>query len=82
MNSFLSEDYLRPSEVAAIVRKNPTTVRRWIKLGLLPAVRLPGNPDKANYLIRRQDVERLLEVKPIGQALDDDSAVANHEISS
>ena len=59
----LTEDYLRPSEVAAIVRKDPTTVRRWIKLGLLPAARLPGNPDKASYLIRRADVEKLLEVK-------------------
>ncbi len=64
MNSNVDDEYLRPSEVAAIVRKNPTTIRRWIKTGLLPAARLPGHPDKANYLIRREDVLKLLEVKP------------------
>lgn len=68
MSMLMTEDYLRPSEVAAIVRKNPTTIRRWIKMGLLPAARLPGHPDKANYLIRREDVEKLLEVRPIGGA--------------
>ena len=62
-DSLLAEEYLRPSEVAAIVRKDPTTVRRWIKLGLLPAARLPGNPEKASYLIRRRDVEKLLEIR-------------------
>lgn len=62
-NSLFTEEFLRPSEVAAIVRKDPTTIRRWIKLGLLPAVRLPGNPEKASYLIRRTDVEKLLEVR-------------------
>ncbi len=64
MNSFMAEEYLRPSEVAAIVRKDPATIRRWIKRGLLPAARLPGHTDKANYLIRRQDLEQLLDFKP------------------
>ncbi len=63
MKSNVDDEYLRPSEVAAMVRKNPTTIRRWIKTGLLPAARLPGHPDKANYLIRREDVLKLLEVK-------------------
>ena len=79
MNSFFTEDFLRPSEVAAIVRKNPTTVRRWIKQGFLPAIRLPGHPEKASYLIRRQDVEKLLELKRSGTALEDSIAIASDE---
>jgi hypothetical protein len=61
MNSPSTAVYLRPSEVAIIVRKDPTTIRRWIKAGYLPAIRLPGHPDKANYLIRREDLEKLLQ---------------------
>ena len=63
----------------AFRRKNPTTVRRWIKQGFLPAIRLPGHPEKASYLIRRQDVEKLLELKRSGTALEDSIAIASDE---
>ncbi len=32
------------------------TIRRWIKVGLLPATKLPSR----TYRIRREDLERLL----------------------
>ena len=79
MNPLFAQEYLRPSEVASIVRKNPTTIRRWIKQGFLPAIRLPGHPDKANYLIRREDVEKLLEVTPAESVLENGALIAEME---
>ncbi len=55
-----SHPYERPlslSETAALLRVGESTVRRYVKTGLLPATRLARS---GRYRIARQDVDRLL----------------------
>jgi excisionase family DNA binding protein len=47
-------------EVADILRVDDTTVRRWIKNGVLEAVRLPHLHKRESYRIRQETVETLL----------------------
>lgn len=50
------DDYLTPSEVARRLRVSVDAVRRWIRAGHLPAVRLVRR-----YLVRAADVETMLQ---------------------
>jgi len=50
-------DYCTPREVAARLRVNERTVRRWIAENKLPAVRLAGRLLR----VRRADVDALLQ---------------------
>lgn len=50
---------LTSREAAAIVRRNQSTILRWIRQGLLPAARLPGR----RVLIELSDLERLVTPK-------------------
>lgn len=54
-------DLLTVTEVADILRVDPTTVRRWIKNGVLEAVSLPHKDKRQAYRIKRETVEKLLE---------------------
>jgi excisionase family DNA binding protein len=47
---------LTTSQAADMLDVSRDTVARWIRLGQLPAVRLPSG----RYRVRREDVERLL----------------------
>jgi excisionase family DNA binding protein len=47
-------------EVAQQLRVDDTTVRRWIKNGVLDAVRLPHLNKRESYRIRQETIERLL----------------------
>ena len=50
------EKLITPREAAEILNVDPATVRRCVRLGLLPARRLPSG-----YIrLRREDVEKLL----------------------
>lgn len=50
------EKLLTPRQAAAILNVDPATVRRYVRLGLLPARRLPSG-----YIrLRREDVQALL----------------------
>jgi excisionase family DNA binding protein len=50
------EKLITPREAAEILNVDPATVRRYVRLGVLPARRLPSG-----YIrLRRPDVERLL----------------------
>jgi excisionase family DNA binding protein len=46
---------IRPAAVALRLDVSPSTVRRWVNDGLLPAVRLPGGQIR----ILASDLERL-----------------------
>lgn len=52
-----SDTLLSPQEAAAILRVTDRTVLRYISIGDLPAIRLPGG---RLWRIRRSDVEALL----------------------
>ena len=53
-------DLLTVSEVAEQLRVDDTTVRRWIKGGVLEAVALPHQGLRQAYRIRRSTLETLL----------------------
>ena len=54
-------DLLTVSEVARILRVDDTTVRRWIKQGVLEAVPLPKRGVRQAYRVRRETVDKLLK---------------------
>ncbi len=54
------EELLTISEVAQLLRVDATTVRRWVKEGLLEGVRLPRASQRQSYRIKRSTLERLL----------------------
>ena len=51
--------YLTTGDVAELCGVTPETVRRWIRLGQLRPVRIPGQ-----FRFRREDVLPLLEPAP------------------
>ena len=56
----LMEELLTVTEVAEILRVDPTTVRRWIKAGILKAVALPRRNKRTAFRIKRETVNELL----------------------
>lgn len=53
-------DLLTVSEVARILRVDDTTVRRWVKQGVLDAVILPHWRERQSYRIRRETLDKLM----------------------
>jgi excisionase family DNA binding protein len=53
-------DLLTVSEVAEILRVDDTTVRRWVKQGVLEAVVLPHVNTRQAYRIKRETLDRVL----------------------
>ncbi len=58
------EEFLTVREVARRLRVDDTTVRRWIKLGVLEAITLPHRGARQAYRIRRATLEQLLASPP------------------
>lgn len=54
-------ELLTVREVAKQLRVDDTTVRRWIKNGVLEAITLPHRGARQAYRIRRSTLEALLE---------------------
>ncbi len=54
-------DLLTVREVAKQLRVDDTTVRRWIKTGVLEAITLPHRGTRQAYRIRRSTLNALLE---------------------
>ena len=54
-------DLLTVREVAKQLRVDDTTVRRWIKNGVLEAITLPHRGTRQAYRIRRSTLDALLE---------------------
>lgn len=53
-------DLMTVSEVADALRVDSTTVRRWVKNGVLEAVVLPHLNKRMGYRIKRSTLETLL----------------------
>ncbi|MDQ2887672.1 MAG: helix-turn-helix domain-containing protein [Chloroflexota bacterium] len=53
-------ELLTVSEVAEILRVDDTTVRRWVKQGVLEAVVLPHLNERQAYRIKRATLDKLL----------------------
>ena len=63
-------DLLTVGEVARQLRVDDTTVRRWIKSGVLDAISLPHSGIRQAYRIRRTTLEALLAA-PSSSLLED-----------
>ena len=61
-------DLLTVSEVARQLRVDDTTVRRWIKNGVLEAITLPHRGTRQAYRIRRSTLNTLLASPPAQDA--------------
>jgi excisionase family DNA binding protein len=61
-------DLLTVSEVAQQLRVDDTTVRRWIKNGVLEAVTLPHVGQRQSYRVRRRTLDLLLNPAALPQA--------------
>jgi excisionase family DNA binding protein len=57
---FTMNDLMTVSEVAQALRVDDTTVRRWIKNGVLEAIALPHRFKRQAYRIRRSTLDKLL----------------------
>jgi excisionase family DNA binding protein len=56
----MNSDLLTIPEVAEVLRVDSTTVRRWIKLGVLEAIILPHVNARQAYRIRRSVLDKVL----------------------
>jgi excisionase family DNA binding protein len=59
---------LTVSEVARILRVDDTTVRRWVKLGVLEAVVLPHLRSRQVYRIKGETLNKILEQPSVHSA--------------
>jgi len=59
----IMSDLLTVSEVAAILRVDDTTVRRWVKQGALEAVVLPHLNQRQAYRVKKQTLDKLLNAQ-------------------
>ncbi len=55
------DELLTVAEVARILRVDNTTVRRWVKLGVLEAVVLPHANMRQVYRIKRGTLDKVLK---------------------
>ncbi len=55
----MAEDLLTVAEVAAMLRLNEQTVRKWLREGRLPGISLGSR--QAGWRVRRSDVEQFLD---------------------
>jgi excisionase family DNA binding protein len=54
------DDYFTPRQVADLFKVSLSTVERWLRLGLVEGIRLPGG----QYRIPASEVERLKKTPP------------------
>ena len=62
------KELLTVGEVAEILRVDSTTVRRWIKNGVLDAISLPHANKRCAYRIKRETVDKLLNTTSLAGA--------------
>ncbi|HET9999967.1 MAG TPA: helix-turn-helix domain-containing protein [Ktedonobacteraceae bacterium] len=59
------EELLTVQEVAERLRVNEATVRRWIKVGAMEAIKLPHRGAREIYRVRRSTLNALLRYMDI-----------------
>ena len=57
----MGSDLLTVHEIAQRLRVDATTVRRWIKSGVLPAITLPSRGKRQVYRIKQEDLDAILQ---------------------
>jgi excisionase family DNA binding protein len=70
----IQREYLSPNEIAEYLGISPFTIRRYIKLGELKAVKLLGS-----FRVHKNDLQAFLkahEVNPAEEALDEEGEAA------
>ena len=60
-------EWMTVAEVAAAFRRDPETVRTWIRRGRLAAEVRPGRHNAPTYWIRRTDVRAIAERRARGK---------------
>ncbi len=60
----MKKDYLTPGEVARRLRVDDTTVRRWIRLGILEALTITEGK-RHRHRIKRTTIELLEKSHPV-----------------
>lgn len=55
------DELLTVSEVARRLRVDDTTVRRWIKSGVLEAITLPHKGKRQAYRVKKSTIDKLLK---------------------
>lgn len=73
-NHMAGSDLLTVREVAKQLRVDDTTVRRWIKNGVLEAITLPHRGARQSYRIRRSTLDDLLSTPTTAPAEQDTAA--------
>ena len=58
----MADELLTVPEVAAMLRLNEQTVRRWLRDGTLPGFRF-GQNRKAGWRVRRSELDRYIEAQ-------------------
>ncbi|MGH2615050.1 MAG: helix-turn-helix domain-containing protein [Thermomicrobiales bacterium] len=66
----IDEEYLTVAEAAALLRVAPSTIRRWIREGDLPAYRL----GRRRVALRRGDLKTLVSPVQLGTAMSSELA--------
>lgn len=62
--TMLDSDLLTVRDVAQFLKVDDSTVQRWIKEGLLPAIPLPRRGKRTMYRVRQASVENMLLTPP------------------
>lgn len=60
----MNEELLTVAEVAHLLKVDATTVRRWIKQGILKAVDLPRQRNRHSYRVKNSEIDTLLNTPP------------------
>ena len=67
MDDVSGEKLLTVQEVAQRLRVNEATVRRWVKIGALEAIKLPHRGKREIYRIRQSTLDSILKYLSISE---------------
>ena len=68
MDNVPADKLLTVQEVAQQLRVNEATVRRWVKIGALAAIKLPHGGKREVYRIRQSTLDSILKYLSIPES--------------